>query len=153
MRDDFCRLAESVRPLVLTAGNDAEDVNKWITNAVDELRNLSKHMYVNVSESLTASILLTDHLLWVVASKLGREEESGAERMRIRAPHFDLLKTPLQYLYHHPGLISTITLIFRDQFNRFLLWLAHAFPVIHKAPSCVVKFAGCPETLKYSSIF
>lgn len=56
MREDFCRLAESVRPLILTAGNTAEDVDKWITNATAELRNLSKHMYVNVSRPFTRKL-------------------------------------------------------------------------------------------------
>lgn len=50
LQENFLGLVESMRPMILDAGHNPAEVDRWISNAKEELKSLKKHMYVNVRE-------------------------------------------------------------------------------------------------------
>lgn len=52
MRQDFYRLMEAFRPLLLSHGYFTQTVDTWITKVKEELAAMEKKMYVRVSTSI-----------------------------------------------------------------------------------------------------
>lgn len=56
-RDDFLRFLGSVRPMILINGADPAEVDDWIAKAQDEMINLRRKSYGNVSNEGHAAVL------------------------------------------------------------------------------------------------
>lgn len=63
LRQNFFKICSSLRPALLAQGHPQETVDRWISNAQDEIRNMKARIYVPVSTPFSILSQDSPHIL------------------------------------------------------------------------------------------